>query len=647
MISLFQIKNIILGPASRSTGHETYLHAIYQPPNESNSAYKIIYKKNKCGKPNLSRLEVMFSHLARLFLSPYATSIPNLVVNHNHKVTGLAVQHLCYEIAKKEGLKHRFYALKNPKTGFVFKASNSSDPTKIPIYFLDKLPQGFFSKLVKAEEDGLLTLDYTSLASLLATSYTLEEDDLHKGNFGFYLSGREEKPHAVFFKIDHDLMFIDSIMGYTTKSFFHLFDGAHTFDIIDKDLQTLPRLNHSKNAYWPSQFNYIPTSFTYNKEYHNLEESIAFARLSENSAFTKAKWNFFLKYILMPDELIAETLRECVDRSNASERALAALVIQATLSRLARLRAVLFSVKEFREYVGTLSIEDTQALTQEMLLPYEGKKLLIHQVSQSISRYQELCQSENGFTEGDTPLHTAIKLGDYRYEDTLNLCDRFINVKNKMGKTPFDVSLERIGSQSEDALDARKNFCFIAKHLLENGANETTKYKESGFDSTVKSYQFKNPYLEGITARLHYYQFRNLLRDIGEDDRFCLKSKKRLAIECIKRFIEVNAHHSHFKSRLTQLENDINGHSSEEKSAGVKYIRQLRTKLWIIRQFRGLYGFTSTQGEINSLIHKAKEQIKVKEPSCFSFFSYNQKGLNSSYVPVDEEKDWQIYGRMN
>ena len=91
----------------------------------------------------------------------------------------------------------------------------------IPYYFFDKLPQGFFGQLLKAEKNDVLVIDYASMASILASSYTLEEDDLHKGNFGFYLVQKDGKPQVVFFKIDHDLMFADSIMSFNSSRSAH------------------------------------------------------------------------------------------------------------------------------------------------------------------------------------------------------------------------------------------------------------------------------------------------------------------------------------------------------------------------------------------------------------------------------------------
>ena len=227
--AFYNIKDIILGLPSHS-GHEAYLSALHRLDNQ-----KIIYKKNKYGIASFSRLEVSFSQLAKLFLSPDLTPSQRLVVDDENQVVGVAVQHLCYAVENKEGLEHAFYTLNNPHSNCKTTKHRISDLAKIPIYFLDKLPQGFYAQLLKAEKAGQLTIDYDSLASILATSYTMEEDDLHKGNFGFYLVEKEGKPQVEFFKIDHDLMFVDSIMGFHTRRPFHLFHGPSAFDIFGED----------------------------------------------------------------------------------------------------------------------------------------------------------------------------------------------------------------------------------------------------------------------------------------------------------------------------------------------------------------------------------------------------------------------------
>ncbi|QMT59292.1 Dot/Icm T4SS effector AnkK/LegA5 [Legionella sp. PC997] len=624
MAAFFQIRDITLGPASHASGHEAYLKAVYTPPGKEISPYRIIYKKNKYGQSGFSRFEVMFSQLARLFLLSNLTPPNNLVVDDDQNILGLAVQHLCYVIANREGFEHDFYTLNDPNTGCASTPISLNDPTQIPIYFLDKLPQGFFARLVEAEIEKKLTIDYDSLASILSTSYTLEEDDLHKGNYGFYLVERHGKPRAVFFKIDHDLMFVDSIMSFQTRRPFHLIHGAHAFDIMVQDLKSLTCLTYSSNSYWPTKFSYIANPFD-NKEYHNYADIKAFSLLSNNPKFIKAKWKSFYKHILIPHELIEQTLQDCAEMDNAADRAEVALMTQTTIARLSRLRAALFSVKEFRDYVGNLDSKNTHDLLKEIIPPHLITAALVEKVRTSFKRYKSLCLKGGGFEKGDTPLHTAIKLGEYRYEETLSMFGQFINVKNKAGKTPLDCIAERVQAGLNEEKDVTKNGMLILKNLIENGAHMTEKFRASDLMSLVKAYTFKNPYLDKIKPNISYPALKLILRDIGEDHHFCLKFQKNLALECIKRFIEVNQNRPNFENTLHHLRYDINGSSSEEESAGVKYIRQLRSKLWIIRQLRGLYGWSSTQWEINILINRALERNQSKDSNLFSFFSCGQK----------------------
>lgn len=199
MPRVYNLKDIYLGAPSFS-GHEVYLDAVYYPSDPSEKHFRVIYKKNKFGNANLSRMEVAFSQLARLFLDNGLTSFQKMVVNDANKVQGLIVEHLNYVIENKEGLKQPFYTLNAPRNGCDYTEKRVTSANEIPFYFLDKLPQGFFNQLLAAEKNNKLSIDYASLASILATSYTLEEDDLHKGNFGFYLVKKKENRELSFSK---------------------------------------------------------------------------------------------------------------------------------------------------------------------------------------------------------------------------------------------------------------------------------------------------------------------------------------------------------------------------------------------------------------------------------------------------------------
>lgn len=611
MVAFYNINDITLGFPSYF-GHEAYLNAKYIPDNK-----KIIYKKNKYGFASFSRLEMSFSQLAKLFLFPGLTPAQYLVKDNNKNIVGIAVQHLGYVVENKEGLDSAFFTFNDPHAHCDTTKCYINDVAKIPIYFLDKLPQGFYAKLTKAEKEGQLAIDYDSLASILATSYTMEEDDLHKGNFGFYLVEKDEKPRVVFFKIDHDLMLVDGVMGFYARRPLYLFHGSGAFDIVAEDLLTFPNLKHSANFYWPTRFSYIAKPFD-NKKYHNFAEISAFVRLSTNPAFVKAKWKTFLKQILISKKLIEKTLSDCTDVENSIDRAHMALMTQVMVTRLAHLRAVLFSMKEFRDFVVNMNGEDHEALVQELS---SINNFSVPKIKEIVAQCLILC-SASGFEEGDTPLHTAIKLGEYRYEESLRMFGRFINIKNKAGKTPLDIAVEQVSVFASKAdNDVGADMKFVMKHLLENGAQRTATFKQANLDKDVQSYVFTNPCIREINASLTYSDFKVILRDIGEKHQFCLKYKKNMAIDCIKQWIKVRQSHPNFRQELEQLKKDVNGTSSEAEASEVKYLRQLRSKLWIIRQLRGLYGMTSTQMEINRVIAQARRQLTCPASGDYSFFS--------------------------
>lgn len=624
MLRLYNINDITPGKPTKS-GHEAYLDAVYNPPEGKGTPLKVIFKKNKKGDYRLSRLEVAFSQLAYLFLAKDTTSCLRLVVNNAGVVVGSLVQHLCYVIAKKEGINKLFYTLKNPKTNCDVQSIQIHKAEEIPFYFLNKLPQGFFNDLLKAEKQQLLSIDYASLASIFASSYTLEEDDLHKGNFGFYLVEHEGKPRVIFFKIDHDLMFVDSIMSFATSRPFHLMHDSSAFDITEEDLSHFPNLKHSANSYWPTKLSHLSNPWD-NKEFHDEQEVDSFADLRKVPQFQRAKWMSFFKHILISQEMLEHSLMHCFNKHDPIDQSEMAVVIHATLARQARLRAMLFSIKEFRQFVLSLSIKERQELLEELVSSssLDDKKKFLAQLTDDLTQYNIMCVPDNGFIDGDTPLHIAIKLGDYRYEETIQMYGHLINKKNKLGQTPLDVAVHMISAQKNKPFDVRKDLRFTMQHLLECGARPTKKFKVLNLNETIERYHAHNIYHDRASKASSYLQLKAVLKDIGEDHSFCLKFKKKLAIACITKFINANQKHAYCSAVLVKLKEAINGQLSKTECADLKYIRQLRSRLWIVRQIRGLFGWTTTLGEINHLIGEKLEQLGDKKANWTSFFPCSQ-----------------------
>lgn len=616
---MLNINDIELGMMSQA-GHKIYLEASYTATS-SPIKRRLIVKENKHNNADYSRYEMAFSQLAYLLLGKNYTVKQDLVVDRQGKIFGLASEHILYSIVQKEGLKSAFYRFDNPELNCNCTGKKYIYSKDLPVYFLNKLPQGFFAQLAAAAKKGDLAIDYASLACILTGSYTLEEDDLHKGNFGFYLVEKQGKPQVVFFKVDHDLMFTNSAMSFYHIRPQHLFYDEHAFDITANDLLDFPKLTDSANTYWPTKLNPIAHPWS-EKEFCDEAEVAAFADLAHNKEFKKAKWLNFYKHILIPPELNQAVLEQCFDKNKAADRAHMALIIRAMIARQAKLRAMLFSLNEFQVFQQELTKKEKYALLKEVAshCPKQQRRSLIAKLKNT------LFDSPIALEEGDTALHTAIKLGDFRYEETLAAFGHLINQKNKAGKTPLDCALEMLASQTEPAQDVRKDLRLTMKYLLRYGASESPEFAAFNSQAHIEDYQFKTPYFNQARQCTNYAMLKELLRAIGEDYHYCLKSQKKLAVECVRQFIANYKEDPLLADVLRQLKKDISDEVPE-----LKYIRQLRSSLWIIRRLRGLYGWTSTQGEINTLISHASAEITSSYSQDF-FVRNKLQALDSAEV---------------
>lgn len=587
-----------LGP-SRQGGHEVYLDAMLCIDEQPRK--KIIFKKNKYHQAQFSRLEVAFSELAQLFLARDLTSPQQLVVNDSRHVIGLVSEHLCYAIARREGLNHPFYTFKNQLTPQgQFQAQNVSQAEKIPFYFLNQLPQGAFAQLINAEKAGRLSIDYASLASVLASSYSLEEDDLHKGNFGFYLKTYQGKPRAVFFKIDHDLMFSNSLVSFYTCRAVHLANDEHSFAVTQQDLVNFPHLHDAMNYYWPTKTSYFTRPWT-RKGYRNAAEIADFIALKNNPVFQKAKWLAFYRHLLIPPSLMTRALEKHFDPHNANDRADIALMMQAVVARQAELRAVLFSIPDFRQVIGELKSEEKEEIWSDLLSSFAPEENEERSLMRTKFQQMDIQFNTKGLiSAGDSALHVAIKLGDFRYQETLSLYGHLLQKKNQLGQTPLDVVLNQLDKPALSSDDPRCNLWQIAKYLLRCGATASMPIPAK-LKKQILSYHAPNPYLGKIKQGMSYQELNAILRDIGEEHRYGLKFKKNVAVACVKRFIQLHQK----REVLLQLKEALRHCTNDKEAAGLKYLCQLRSRLWIVRQIRGLYGYTSTQKKITCLLEKA------------------------------------------
>ncbi len=625
MTLFFKRRSIDLGSMPQQYGHVVYRHATYRK--KFGDAIPIIYKENKQADPKLSRFEVAFGELAQLFLAPYLTPPLVLVKDEEEDIVGVACEHISYTIARRQLLPNVFYQLEEAAEEPQLSAVDVSDTADIPYYFLSEFPSGFFNTLSRSAERGHISLDMESLAQVLTTSYSLEEDDLHKGNLGFYVVRKNSKPHVVFFKIDHDLMLADSVISHCHSRFTSWLRGAGAFEITKRDLVHFPRLTDSQNYYWPTVKR--PILGVGSKAYTSDVEVNAFAALATSKEFCRIKWLAFYKHVLIPPAFIEQSLSKHLDNNDPDDRAYIALITQSVVLRQAKLRAVLFSIPEFRDVVCSLDDSDRASMLQSIIQPSEREKVdgLETQIVTSMMRHKELCQPDGGFVLDDTPLHAAIRLQDYRYEDTWQSFGHFVNQKNHQGKTPLDVAVSMASLPQRVSADIRGDSLCTMKHLLREGAKKTADYQQFTGNThlNLNNYLFHSGYSTRARQVETVLQLKQLLRDLGEDHRYSLKMKKELAVICVRQFTNTHKNNAHLGTMLAELKADLNGSADIPPAPELQFIRQLRSQLWIVRIIRGLLGGTATQVQLNHFIDNELKRLTPPTPSCWSFFATQQR----------------------
>jgi hypothetical protein len=469
---------------------------------------------------------------------------------------------------------------------------------------------------------------------VLTSSYTLEEDDLHKGNFGFYVVNRDGRKVVVFFKIDNDLMLADSVMSCYDARIVSWRHNEHAFDVTARDIEVFPKLCDSKNHYWPTSKRFIVNPID-NKIYSDYGEIDAFVELGKDRAFQKAKWRSFYKHILIPPAVIEQSLLTAFDDNNASDRAQLAVIKNATIARQAKLRAVLFTIPAFRHFVRTLDVDAVDSLKQEILRGIPDNDGLLEQaIEADIRKHDFLCRSkQRGFAPGDTPMHTAIRLGDYRHHETWQAFSQFADVENSYGETPLDVAIDLVKKAKPHTFaDVRQDPFFTVKSLIRSCVGITSAYRELNDETKecIANYRFGSSYIARAKRMNSSDEFLQLMEDIGEDHSYSLKMKKELSLSCMRQFIYTHRRKSNYQELLLAMKVALNGDEEHAPAPELQFIRQLRSRFWIVRQIRGLLGGTATQVEINELLDDELNRLKPVCSSCFSFFAKGRREINES-----------------
>ena len=600
------------------SGHVTHRATVHS------TAKKVIYKENKLGRAINSSFEVAFSRLANSFLAPGVTAPQHLVLDRNAAICGVASDNIAYTIFNTLQARHHLLAgqvlpfVKFDETAlYPFESTPCSDAEAIikskVVTFFDEHQPGLLSRLYELKASRQVTFDMDSLASVLTSSYTLEEDDLHKGNFGFYLLQREgHVPEVHFIKIDHDLMMIDSVMSRGNARLANLLYTDYAFDISLRDLLRFPVLMDSGNHYWPARSAFL-CDYRHSKAYTSSEIS-AIAKLSQDKQFIKAKWRALYKHILIPKETIRDAVSAGFDGSPQG-KAYIDLVTNAVIARQARLRSALLAIPQFRIFLQEMSRDDRYSLYQEISADDHVQRSL----RKTDRTYRRLCQADGAFKEGDTPLHAAIRIGDYRYDESHRHYQPYLKMFNSDKQTALDLAIAQwhlftnlpLEKQATIKQDVRKNSEYIIYDLIQRGAKAkvyTDDLKE------IKRLIKRREWNSFAWDSAYVHQARNmhsredLLRvfdTMSVDDQLTLKMKKQISVFCLKAYISVNKNADYadqlFKD-LAALKLDLKGAKGIAPNPQMQFIRQLRSQLWIVRQIRGLLGGSSTQVEMNDII---------------------------------------------
>lgn len=606
--SWYDLAQLVLGAPVHNSGHVVHPRASYI---SHGFPKRVIYKLNKKGQAIYSLYEVALSAVSEVFLEPFLTPQVRLVKTENNMITGVASDHMYYYACQRH--QQKAFSFINNKFELTEAAplQDNSDQ-ELPINFLDQFPKGFFAGLYARHQDpdNPLYIDMRSLASVLTSAQTLEEDDLHKGNLGFYIVDESDGPvqikrqRIVFFKIDHDLMMANHLMSFFDTRPQNFFYNERAFAETRSKLEHFPGPDESAH-HGVAKPPLISKPF--DSKVYSAKDIKAFRSLAQDRDFIQNKWKQKLSHILVDEPMLRARLERVLSTEITQEKSCMDVTVHAVMERLAHSRAVLFSVPEFREYILGLKIDASDEDEEqgiEDVHDFEGK------ISKRISSLQQLARQ---CKKGDTPLHCAIRMGQFRFDESLKFFAQDLNQVNAEGDTPLDLAIRLAGRNwykpKQDDNPGADGF-HIANYLIGAGAKGRVTPTER---KLLSKHSLHSSYPEKVTKGL---SIQTALVDLGLDNRFTLKMKKDIALQCLQQFINTNLPDVNKKEILEALREGLNG---LRPNPAFDYIRQFRSSLWIIRWFRsgfgkhcGLFGETATCNAMNRMINAALNKSSVK-----------------------------------
>lgn len=224
-----------------------------------------------------------------------------------------------------------------------------------------------------AEKDLSDKSTVKGLAVILALSYILEEDDLHRGNMS-----------KLGFRIDFDMSLWPVLGNFkegTVIDWMYRPRDVERFCITTDDIDNFPDIKDAKPFYWPTipqpiitegarnvLSNFIPIS----RNAFPTIENLLFKKLKDNPDFIQEKFKTFLKFLLIDTDhyamLINQHLRENLRNPDPHTqfKKISEIMVEHLEGRKKQLRDVLVKMPSFQSFLWSHGA----AVKQEILAEF-------------------------------------------------------------------------------------------------------------------------------------------------------------------------------------------------------------------------------------------------------------------------------------